>query len=286
MTDDILKHFEDNLPEGTVLVPPTDDDDSDVTDVDFGDPKMMIGKGDPTVRPDEMKTITGFIRNYPYSTLTYLCRRHNWKPSDAAAKVMAFEPNNVWWDEDQFADALQKDTDRLTAEGWEPGVEPSEPLTQAQVFTLFEHIIKVELDSDWDVYDMMHRMNLEPEELGKYLVDYMVSDLLSKMKYIGGDQKWIFAPETIKNAAIDNSWANSSWPERVVTPYVHYCPSCGTFYNDKETETACAACGASRQFEPERPISLPYSYSGDPLEDLADELANLTPASKTEPETK
>jgi len=60
MTDDILKHFEEkfaNLPEGTVLVPPTDDDDSDVRSVEFNDPELMSGKGDPKLTPTEVKTL-------------------------------------------------------------------------------------------------------------------------------------------------------------------------------------------------------------------------------------
>jgi hypothetical protein len=276
MTDEILKHFEEkltNIPESTVLVPPNGDDDCDVKSVEFNDPELMFGKGDPKLTPTEVKAITQFISSYPYSTLTYLCRVLNIKPAGAVTKVMAFEPHNTWWGEDVFADALKKDADDLTAKGWEPGVTPVGKLNKAQAFTLFEHIVKVDVDCDWSVWDMLHRMNLEPEELGAYLVDYLVSELLSQMKYIGGDTKWLFDPETIKMAAVNNSWIGG-WPKREVTPYIHLCPACGTFYNELETETVCAACGSPRCFEPERPISIPGKVTTGDLVDL-DEIVNL-----------
>ena len=277
MTDDILKHFEEkfaNLPEGTVLVPPTDDDDSDVRSVEFNDPELMSGKGDPKLTPTEVKTITQFISEYPYSMLTYLCRVRNIKPAEAVTKVMAFEPNNNWWDEDAFADALKQDADRLTAEEWEPGVTPSEPLTKAQAFVQFDAVVRVSLDAQWDVYDMAHRTGLDFETLGTYLVDYCISNLLSKYKYIGGERKWVFSPETIKRAAVNNSWCNG-WPyeTRPMTPYVHYCATCGTCFTD--TEKVCLACGASRCLTPVHPFSIPGKVT--PGNDLADfgEIANL-----------
>jgi hypothetical protein len=275
MTDDNPKHFEENIAnlEGTVLLPPTDDDDSDVKDVVFGDPTLMLGKGDPTLTPDQVETITRFIRNYPYSKLTYLCRVLKIKPAEAVTVVMTFEPNNSWWDEEAFADALKQDAEGLTAEDWEPGVSPVTKLTKAQAFTLFDHIMKVKFDSDWDVYDMMHRMNLEREELGTYLVDYCVSTVLSQMKYIGGERKWVFSPETINNAVVNSSWING-WPNlNEFTPYCHYCPSCGTLFTDIEVN--CNACGASRCFKPKHPIPIPgKDTAGDDLAEFY-EIANL-----------
>jgi hypothetical protein len=241
--------------------------------VQFGNPKMMLPVLPPntTLTPDEVKSIGQFIRNYPYTTLTYLCRKHNWTPAEALPRVLSIVKANQWWDEEQIEDALRDNVERL--KDWVPGVSPATKLNKAQAFTLLEHTLKVDMDSDWDVYDFMHRMNLEPEELGAYFADYVVSSLLSQLKYIGGDQKWVFSPETIKDASIHNSWATSTWPKRELTPYVHYCPACGTFYTD--TESNCTACGSPRCFKPERPISIPGTVTtGDDLADF-DEIANL-----------
>jgi len=233
----------------------------------------MFGEENPKLTPVEVETISKFISNYPYSTLTYLCRMLSLKPAEAAAKVMTFDLCNEWWDKDAFAAALNRDCDRLIAQEWEPGVSPITPLTKGQAFQLFEHTARVEIDVTWDVYDMMHRMSLEPEALRAYLVDYCISSLLSRMKHIGGGQSWVFAPETIENAAINNSWING-WPNRnEITPYCHYCLSCGTFFTD--TEATCDACGASRCLVPQRPVPIPGEIEERNHAVSFDEIANL-----------
>jgi hypothetical protein len=241
-------------------------------DVEFGDPKLMSGRRGAGLTPEQVQTIDPFIRGYPYTTLTCLCRKLGFTPAEAVTRIMAFEPSNAWWDEDEFAAALNEDAERLTAEGWEPGTPSPSPMTKGQAFQLFDQIVKIELGTAWRIGDMMHRMRLEQEVLGEYFVDYVVSELLSRMKYID-EQKWVFSPETITNAALNNSWI-AGGSKRELTPYVHICPACGAEYTD--TESKCVACGAPRCFQPERPIHVPSEpRHDDPSINELDELEDM-----------
>jgi hypothetical protein len=207
---DVLAHLQakfDALPAGTVLVPPTnDDDDSDVRDVEFGDPKLMSRANDT-----DADVIEEFIRNYPYQEFTYICRRLKMKPAECLERVLAFnEEGNGWYSAAQETESLKADAAKLIEEGWEPGTPPPTPMTKAEVFTLLHAILKVKLDMDsnWSIYDMIHRTGLETEELAKYVVDYTVTHVLSTFKYMG-EQKWMLSPDQIEEAAAHCEWTRT-----------------------------------------------------------------------------
>src|ERR1035441_9033796 len=126
--------------------------------------------------------IEEFIRNYPYPEFTYICRRLKMKPAECLERVLAFnEEGNGWYSAAQETESLKADAAKLIEEGWEPGTPPPTPMTKAEVFTLLHAILKVKLDMDsnWSIYDMIHRTGLETEELAKYVVDYTVTHVLS-----------------------------------------------------------------------------------------------------------
>jgi hypothetical protein len=229
--------------------------DSDVKDVQFGDPKLM--KVDT-----EDGLIEEFIRNYPYQEFTYICRKLPCSPAEALNRILPHvQDGNGWYTGHIESESLKAEAERLTAEGWEPGIPPTKPLTKAQLYTLLRSIFKVKLDLDspWSLYDMAYRMGLPTDGMVKLLVDYTVSTVLGHFKYIG-DCKWLLSPEEIGKAAANCEWIHG-YPafkefegtgKQPSVPYKDYCPNCAVFYNsvpEPKVPGTCGCCGARKDFK-------------------------------------
>jgi hypothetical protein len=102
----------DALPPGTVLVPPTDD--SDVTDVEFNEPKLM----ELTTEEDHLRK---FIAGYPYTSFRSLCRTLNLAPAEALKRITPLVPdevNCVWSPEDTLK-AFTAEVEGVIEREWE-----------------------------------------------------------------------------------------------------------------------------------------------------------------------
>jgi hypothetical protein len=112
---------------------------------------------------------------------------------------------------------------------------------------------------------MAYRMGLEVEVMAKYIVDYTVTRLCHRHKYMGGE-KWLLSPKEIGEAVANCAWntADNHWPVpdgmKPPVPFVDFCSTCGVFFT--AAETICA-CGALRMYEPKKEKT---------LDDIADEL--------------
>jgi hypothetical protein len=179
-------------------------ENSDVREVQFGDPELMR-------ITSEEELIEEFVRSYPYQEFDYICRKLRLPPAEALKRILPLATEgNPWYTPEIFAESIKKDAAHRIEAGWEPGTPPPTPMTKAEVFTLFNAILKAkfDLDSNWSIYDMIHRTGLETEELGKYLVDYAVTHVLSTFKYMG-DRKWLLSPEEIQEAAVHCEWTRT-----------------------------------------------------------------------------
>ena len=77
----MLKAKFDSLPTGTVLVPPTSDD-NDVEAVDVTDRRWAtIG-----IDGRDAEVIEHFIDNYPYTEFKYICRKLKLTPAEAFSR--------------------------------------------------------------------------------------------------------------------------------------------------------------------------------------------------------
>jgi hypothetical protein len=224
-------------------------------DVEFGDPEFM-----QVYTEDEL--IEEFIRNYPYQEFTYICRKLRCSPAEALNRILPHvQDGNDWDTGDIGIKSLKEEAERLAAEGWEPGIPPTKPLTKAQLYRLLDFIFKVklELDSTWSIYDMAFRMGLPVDETVKLLVDYTVSMVLGQFKYMG-DRKWLLSPEEIGKAAANCEWIQGypafkefeETDKQPSAPYKDYCPNCAVFYNsvpEPKVPGMCGSCGARKDFK-------------------------------------
>lgn len=212
---DVLAHLQvkfDALPPGTVLVPPTDD--SDVTDVEFNDPKLMGA--------DLEEELINFIAGYPYVSFQWICRKLNLSPAEALKRIT---PNltlveNCCWTPEQVQESLTGEVKSLEAAGWEPGVRPSElPTPEALRDMVWDHF-KPELQMlmDCSIADLTYRSGSDIKTVVKTMVDIAVGATLRRFKYLtldpGTDEaKWLLWPVELAEAAANCDWIRGAREE-------------------------------------------------------------------------
>ena len=259
----MLKAKFDSLPTGTVLVPPTSDD-NDVEAVDVTDRRWAtIG-----IDGRDAEVIEHFIDNYPYTEFKYICRKLKLTPAEAfsrVAQVVRVVGDDAFrcFDGCSGLEYLKANAQKLIDNGWEPGTPPAQPMSKAEIFTLLKHVLKVEVDIDgpWTLYDMAYRMGLDSQEMAKFIVDYTVTRVCREFKWIGGERKWLLSPDEVGKAAAECAWNTEpdGWPvsykeKEPYVPFVDFCSACATFFT--AAETICAACGALRMYEPSKNTTL------------------------------
>jgi hypothetical protein len=194
----------DSLAAGTVLVPPTDD--SDVTDVEFNDPKLMGADLD--------ENITNFIAGYPYVGFRWICRKLNLTPAETLKQITPYLTlvENCSWTPEQVKESLISEVESLTAEGWEPGVRP-EPPTPEQLRDMVRDHFKPELRMlmDMSVADLVYRSGSNFQDVIACMVDVAVGNTLARFKYITTDPntdecKWLLSPLELAEAAAGCRW--------------------------------------------------------------------------------
>jgi len=246
------------LSKGNVLVPPTSDDD-DIEAVDETDPKWRtLG-----IDGRDAEVIEHFIDNYPYTGFKYLCRKLKLTPAEALARVervvrIVGDDAFFCFAQGSGVENLKAEAQKLIDEGWEPGTPPAQPMSKAEVFTILKHVLMVEvnIDGPWTLYDMAHRMGLEAEVMAKYIVDFTVTRLCQRHKYMGGEGR-LLSPKEIGEAVANCAWNTepNGWPvsykeKEPYVPFVDFCSACATFFI--AAEAVCTACGALRMYEPSK----------------------------------
>jgi hypothetical protein len=111
----ICKQGFDALPQGTVLVPPTDD--SEVKDVEFNDPKLMA--------VDLEEELINFIAGYPYTSFRSLCRKLGLTPAEALKRItpLVTQVENCVWTPKETLENITSEANAETERGWEPGIK-------------------------------------------------------------------------------------------------------------------------------------------------------------------
>ncbi len=246
----VLAHLQakfDVLPPGTVLVPPTnDDDDSDVTDVEFNDPKLMKPKNvwyttpgstdpyedleenvaqakiDAAENVYEEDVIINFISGYPYTNLRGLCRKLGLTPAQAIKRIVPLVTmiENCCWTPKQTLEAITSEADSLTKNGWEPGPRPVEPFTPDQLRDMVKEHFRPELKMlmNESIADLAYHSGSNIKDVVRAMVDIATGDTLSRFKYLsldpnGDEAKWLLWPVEIADAAANCQWIRGAREE-------------------------------------------------------------------------